>query len=92
MNLTDEEKMSLLQIELMKKEVSYMCRYDTPNGGVQYELAKDKKNTMHDDKAYTLALGAYALALLRRTDLITKPKQQSSPLQIKFRKPQLRKI
>lgn len=30
---------------------------------------------MHDDRAYTLALGAYALALLRRTDLIFKPKQ-----------------
>lgn len=68
--LTGDEKMALLQIELMKNEVSYMCRYDTPNGGVQYELARDKKTTMHDDRSYTLALGAYALALLRRTDLL----------------------
>lgn len=49
--LNEEEEMALIQIELMKKEVSYMCRYDTPNGGVQYELARDKKNTMHDDRA-----------------------------------------
>ena len=69
-DLSEEEKISLQQIELMKTEVSYMCRYDNANGGVQYELTKDKKNTMHDDRAYVLALGAYALALLRRTDLI----------------------
>ena len=69
-NLSEEEKISLQQINLMKTEVSYMCRYDNANGGVQYELSKDKKNTMHDDRSYVLALGAYALALLRRTDLI----------------------
>ena len=61
----------------MKIDTSYMCRYDTPNGGVQYELAKDKK-AMHDDKAYTLAMGAYALAKLRRTDLLElKTKKRS---------------
>ena len=43
--------MALIQINLAKTELSYMCRYDNPNGGVQYELAKDKKNTMHDDRA-----------------------------------------
>ena len=50
-----------------------MCRYDTPNGGVTYELAKDKKG--HDDHAYTMAEGGYALAVLRRSDLLQKPKQ-----------------
>jgi len=79
-NLTSEEKMALVQIELLKNELSYMCRYDTPNGGVQYELAKDKKNTMHDDRAYTFAEGAYALALLRRTDLVNKPTQSFNAL------------
>ena len=54
-----------------------MCRYDTANGGVSYELAKDKKNKMHDDKAYTCAMGAYALAVLRREDLLKKPKSSS---------------
>ena len=29
-----------------------MCRYDNPNGSVQYELAREKRNTMHDDRAY----------------------------------------
>jgi hypothetical protein len=53
----------------MKNELIYICRYDTPNGGVQYELAKDKKNRMHDDRGFTAAMGAYALSLLRRNDL-----------------------
>jgi len=92
-NLNDDEKMALLQIELMKNEASYMCRYDNPNGGVQYELAKDKKNTMHDDRAYTLALGAYALALLRRVDLLNTPKQNLDPTSlVKFRQPKLRSL
>lgn len=49
--LTFDEQLALTQINLLKNEVVYMCRYDTPNGGVQYELAKDKKNKMHDDRA-----------------------------------------
>ena len=72
--LSFDEKLALTNINLLKMETSYMCRYDTPNGGVQYELAKGKKNTMHDDRAYTLAMGAYALAKLRREDLLQKPK------------------
>lgn len=76
--LSFDEKIALVNINLLKMETSYMCRYDLPNGGVQYELAKDKKNVMHDDKAYTLAMGAYALAKLRREDLITQPKSQST--------------
>ena len=69
-----------------------MCRYDTPNGGVQYDLAKDKKNKMHDDRAYTIAMGAYALAVLRREDLLQKPKQSNrdvSSLTALARKPKL---
>jgi len=50
-DLSFDEKLALVNINLLKMETSYMCRYDNPNGGVQYELAKDKKNVMHDDKA-----------------------------------------
>lgn len=69
--LNAEEKLALANIELAKIELSYMCRYDTPNGGVQYELERGKQNKMHDDRAYTMALGAYALSTLRRHDLTT---------------------
>lgn len=70
-SLSLDEQNSLIQCNLAKNEVVYMCRYDTPNGGVQYELSKDRRNKMHDDRAYVLAEAAYALALLRREDLTT---------------------
>lgn len=72
-----------------------MCRYDTPNGGVQYELSKDKKKkNEHDDMAYTLAEGAYALALLRREDLLAEPKVTLNIKSITSlaRKPSIRSI
>lgn len=68
--LSNEERLALTNIELLKTETSYMCRFDNPNGSVQYELAREKRNTMHDDRSYTNAMGAYALALARRTELI----------------------
>lgn len=73
--LNNEEKLALANIELAKVELSYMCRYDTANGGVQYELERGKQNKMHDDRAYTMALGAYALSVMRRKDLVTVPKE-----------------
>lgn len=68
--LSDEEKEALIQCNLAKTEMAYMCRHDTPNGGVQYELSIDKKGKLHDDRAYCMAEGAYALSKLRRKKLI----------------------
>ena len=68
--LSYEERLALTNIELLKTETSYMCRYDNPNGSVQYELAREKRGIMHDDRAYTNAMAAYALAQMRRTELI----------------------
>ncbi|MEG2380703.1 MAG: hypothetical protein RSB38_03280 [Oscillospiraceae bacterium] len=68
--LSEEERMALLQINLTKNEMIYMCRYDTPNGGVQYELSKDKRGKMHDDRSYCVALGSHALSIMRRSDLL----------------------
>lgn len=90
--LTPDEQLALAQMHIAKLQLSYMCRYDTPNGGVTYELAKDKKG--HDDHAYTMAEGAYALAILRREDLLRKPKDNKfdpSKLSSMCRPPQLYK-
>ncbi len=73
--LTIEEEIALANMHLAKMQMSYMCRYDTAGGGVSYELAKDKKSK-NDDMAYTIAEGAYALALMRRKDLITEKKKE----------------
>ncbi len=90
--LTQEEQLALAQMHIAKMQLSYMCKYDTPNGGVTYELAKDKKG--HDDHAYTMAEGGFALAKLRREDLLKKPKNNGydpSSLASLSRKPQLYK-
>ena len=78
--LSDEEKLALININLLKTEVSYMCRYDTPNGGVQYELAREKKNTLHDDRAYCNAMAAYALSQMRRKQIVNIPKNSQLDL------------
>lgn len=80
--LDSDEQMALTQINLAKNELIYMNRYETPNGGVTYDLAKDKKNQLSDDRAYTLAMGAYALALLRRVDLVDLKTQSTDLSQI----------
>ncbi len=52
--LSIEEQLALTQCNLMKNELIYICRYETPNGGLQYDLTKDKKNRMHDDRALSV--------------------------------------
>ena len=71
--LLGKEKLALVQINLMKNELMYTCEYRTANGGVTYGLTKDKQNSLTDDKVYTCSMAAYALALMRRTELIETP-------------------
>ena len=72
-DLSTEEELSLANDSLMKTELSYMCRYETSSGNVTYELDRLQSIVKHDDRAYTCALGAYALALKRREELLKKP-------------------
>ena len=89
--LNFDERLALTENNLMKTEISYMCRYDNPNGGVQYDLSKEKKNTMHDDRSYTAAMAAYALAVQRREILLQRPKSTNdhSSLLSMARKPSI---
>lgn len=88
--LSNEEVLSLTQCSLAKKELLYMCRSVTGNGNVTYELARDKRNTMHDDRAYVCALAAYALATKRRTKLITPVMEKKNlSAAFKIRKPKI---
>ena len=88
--LSNEEVLSLTQCSLAKKELLYMCRSVTGNGNVTYELARDKRNTMHDDRAYVCALAAYALATKRRTKLITPVMEKRNlSAAFKIRKPKI---
>lgn len=68
--LSFPERLALVQCNLAKTEITYMRKYISANGQTSYDLAKDKKNTMHDDRAYTVAMAAWVLSQKRRTDLI----------------------
>lgn len=68
--LTKDECIALSNVEITKTEMSYMCRTETANGGVTYSLTPEKKNNMHDDRAYALAMGCYALSEERRNAIV----------------------
>lgn len=70
-DLDTQEQIALAQAELMKIEILYMERIDSGSGNVMFELIPEKRNTMHDDRAYTAALAAYGLSCMRRSNIIT---------------------
>jgi len=70
-NFTDEEMVSLTQIELLKTELITMCKY-TSGQTVTYNFPPDKRNKMHDDRIYAFGLLCWKLAQLRRGQTLTK--------------------
>ena len=72
--LNFEQKLSLAQIELAKTEIITMCKY-VNGGNVRYDYPPEKRNTLHDDRAFCTGLLCYYLAQLRRNTTVTKPKE-----------------
>lgn len=70
-DLSVQEQISLAQAELMKIEILYMERNESGSGNVTFELIPEKRNRMHDDRAYTAALAGYGLSCMRRSNIIT---------------------
>ena len=70
-DLDTQEQIALAQAELMKIELLYMERIDSGSGNVMFELIPEKRNKIHDDRAYTAALAGYALSCMRRSNIIT---------------------
>lgn len=73
--LTRDEEQALKQIDAMKEEVTHMYRYKSSNGNIRYDLAPGFSNIIGDDRSYTLALLAHALAMLRQEDQIRQRKK-----------------
>ena len=71
LDLSVQEQVALAQAELMKIEILYMERIESGSGNVQYELIPEKRNKMHDDRAYSAALAGYALSCMRRSNIVT---------------------
>ena len=54
--LSKEEMSALIQIDLTKEEAVSIVRSKTAQGNVTYGLPPEKKNRMHDDRAYVMAM------------------------------------
>lgn len=70
--LTEQEVLSLVNIDLTKEELVNIYEFKGTNGNVRYDLAPDKANKMHDDRAYTVAMLAWYLQQLRRENITNK--------------------
>lgn len=66
--LSLEEQISLAQITRMKDELVLMCKYQN-NGNVTYNYPPDKRNKVHDDRAFVYSLLCWYLAKLRKNEL-----------------------
>lgn len=69
--LSEEEKISLIQIDILKTEIITMCKY-TDKGNTTYNYPPDKRS-MHDDRIFAFGLLCWYLALIRRGQMIEKP-------------------
>jgi hypothetical protein len=85
--LSINEKLALTQIDLMKTEIITMCKY-TNAGNVTYNYPPEKRNTMHDDRAFVFGLLCWYLAQLRHGQVVSKPKN-TEPFSFKFRQPKI---
>lgn len=53
------ELASLIQMDLMKEEISCFVKSKSANGTITYGLPPEKRNRMHDDRAYVMALACW---------------------------------
>lgn len=86
--LSQEERLSYTQIDLMKQEITSIYKVSNPeNTSIRYALPKEKENKMHDDRFYTAILCAHRLYELRRSSAMRtrkgNSKDVSSVLQIR---------
>lgn len=68
--LSDDQKSSFTQIDLLKEEMANIYRYDGTNSGYRYDLNLDKKNKMNDDRAFTMAMLGWYLSERRRKPIL----------------------
>lgn len=88
--LTQEEEMSLINLDLAKEELVSIYSFKSTNGNIRYDLPPDKVNKVHDDRAYSIAMLAWYLQQMRRRNITNKKQQNINPSQLfMVRKPTL---
>lgn len=75
--LSWEEELSLKNIDIAKEEMIAIMRFGGTGGTPKkYDLSPDKKNKIHDDRCYAIAMLAYHLKLLRRENITNRPREK----------------
>jgi hypothetical protein len=88
--LTEDEIVSLVNLDIAKEELVNIYAFKGTNNSIRYDLAPDKANKMHDDRAYTIAMLAWYLQQLRRKNITNKKRDNIDPSQYFLaRKPKL---
>ena len=72
------DKLALANIDALKEELVNMVRKKRDSGKDSFELTPEKANKLHDDRAYTCCLAAYATMCERRKSITQKKRTQSS--------------
>lgn len=71
--LTAEEEISLLNIDILKTEITSIYKFENPEKTSRtYKLPKDKERIMNDDRFYTIIMLAHYLFGLRRENYENK--------------------
>lgn len=77
--VTNEERMALMNIDLMKTELTSMHRFKNADGTTAtYALDLEKRSRMHDDRFYTLIMLGHRLYELRRTTKVKNTEEEYS--------------
>jgi len=77
--LNTEEQIGLMQVELLRKELTTMCKY-TNGDSVTYNFPPEYRGVMHDDRVYAFGLLCWYLARLRRKQIIQAPVKREPPV------------
>ena len=75
-----QDEIALSGIDAMKEELVNMVRIKRESGKDSFEICPEKKNKLHDDRAYTMCMCSYALQCERRKNITQKkrPKTDAS--------------
>ena len=73
--LTSDEEVALKQIDAAKTELVNIYRFKQSSGRDRFDLAPEKANILHDDRAYVLALLGWQLAQLRRENIVHRKRE-----------------
>lgn len=75
-HLTREEELALKQMDAAKTELVNIYRFKQSSGKDRFDLAPDKADKLHDDRAYVCALLSWQLAQLRRASIVNRKREK----------------